>query len=212
MHQGIQQAGFILFLLFICFLAQALKEAGIPTFGLMQGMMMYAGYQISTGAALQASIIICVSMAGSLAGASLVFHLARKKGDRVTNILGRLLPVSPEKTEKACNVLSRSSFITVLAGRMLPGMMLPISFTAGRLHFSCRSFIAGVASQLAIWTGIFVSIGLSTPTILPQFITSTYPVLKPAADAVMITCILAAVIIALKRFSISGIRLPILHG
>jgi membrane protein DedA with SNARE-associated domain len=108
--------------------------------------------------------IVLTALLGSLAGAFFVYHIARSKGSKVV----KYLPVlDSTRFEKASKVLSRSSFPAVTLGRLLPGMMLPVSLVAGMMHFPLLSFMAGVFVQLCLWVLCFLFLGNTAEQIIP---------------------------------------------
>ena len=164
MYQEMHQTGLIPIILIICFLAQALKEGGIPTFGLMHSIMLYAGFKIALGDIFLGTSIVLTALLASLAGAFFVYHIARSKGSKGV----KYLPVlDSAQYKKASKVLSRCSFPAVTLGRLLPGMMLPVSLVAGMMHFPLLSFMAGVFVQLCLWVLCFLVLGNTAGQIIP---------------------------------------------
>ena len=70
-------------ILVIIFLAQALKEMGIPSLGLSHSLLLYAGYLFSSGNPYFGGLIIIFTFLGSFCGAFLVFYLSRWRGDQL---------------------------------------------------------------------------------------------------------------------------------
>ncbi len=164
MYQHMPETGLIPIVLMICFLSQTLKEMGIPTFGLMHSMMIYAGYKIAMGDVLWGTSIILTAMLSSLAGAFIVYQIARSKG----SLWVKYLPVLDSASfEKASKLLSCCSIPAVTLGRLLPGMMLPVSLVAGLMHFPLLSFMAGVFVQLCLWVLCFLFLGNTAGQIFP---------------------------------------------
>lgn len=203
MHQGIQQAGFILFLLFVCFLAQALKEAGIPTFGLMHSMIIYAVFETSYGSIRVGATIILTALMGSLFGATLVFYLARSNSTRWLRYLPHF---NPSRSVKAAKILARSSFAAVTFSRLLPGMMLPVSLLAGTLKLPFRRFITGVLIQLTIWVLFFFFLGNAAWQALPVPVLDVSFILHwLIAASLTITGIAIIIMLAKNRISINTV-------
>lgn len=203
MHQGIQQAGFILILLFICFLAQALKEAGIPTFGLMHCMMLYAVYETSYGSIRVGAAIILTALMGSLFGASLVFHLARSNSTRWLRYLPHF---NPSRSLKAARILARSSFAAVTFSRLLPGMMLPVTLLAGTLKLRYIHFVAGVLLQLGIWVFCLFYLGNAAVHAMPvPALDISFVFHWLIAASLIVTGVAIIIMLAKKRFSFNTV-------
>ena len=168
MPASLAQASPGISILVIIFLAQALKEMGVPSFGLTHSLLLYAGYQFSSGSPYFGLAIILLTFLGSLCGASLIFHLARLKGDKFLAFLDRYGVVKPETLAKARSVLKSSSFMTISMGRSIPGLMLPTSILAGTLDFPISSFLSGVVVTLSLWVAVIVAMGTTFCHILPQ--------------------------------------------
>jgi len=147
-------------ILAIVFTAQALKEMGIPSFGLTHTTLLFAGYQIFSGGLLLGIAVILSIFLGSLCGASQVFQLARWKGNwLLARLVGRGL-VKSETVRKARRSLEGSAFIAVVSGRSIPGLMLPTSLLAGMLDIPASCFLPGVLIPLSLWvSGIVITGG-----------------------------------------------------
>ena len=168
MPAGIEQVSSGLTLLVIVFIAQALKEMGIPSFGLTHSILLYTGYQFSIG-----NIYICVAVIlfiflGSLCGASLIFQLGRLKGKKLLSKLEHYNLIKPEARLRTGNILTRSSFITISIGRSIPGLMLPTSLLAGILDIPVPSFLLGIIVPLSLWVSLIVTMGSSFNYFLPH--------------------------------------------
>jgi len=155
-------------ILVIVFVAQALKEMGIPSFGLTHTILLFAGYQLVSGSILLGVAVILSICLGSLCGAGLVFNLARWKGDRLlAGLVGQGL-VKPEAMPRLQRILKGPSAITVATGRSIPGLMLPTSLLAGMLDIPASGFFTGVLIPLALWVSAIVVTGGTLKLVLPH--------------------------------------------
>jgi membrane protein DedA with SNARE-associated domain len=164
-----QPPGIVAAILFLAFFAQALKEIGIPSPGLTQSLLIYAGYQFSGGGFLYGGGIVLLTLAGSLSGAGLVFCLSKYGGSRVLERLIRYTVITPEAVEKARNKISAHSFLSVALGRSVPGLMVPTSIVAGTLKMPIRKFLTGIIFPLSIWIILLTSLGNTFGQYIPQF-------------------------------------------
>ena len=157
----IQQYSSIVVILFLAFLFQALKEIGIPSPGMTQGFLVFAGVLISSGAMLFGLGIILFIFTGSLCGAFLIYHLGRLGTNIILEKLKHFARISPDAMEKAKNNVSKYSIITVSAGRSVPGMMVHTSIIAGTIKMPAGKFLAGILIPLSAWIALLTSLGAS---------------------------------------------------
>jgi membrane protein DedA with SNARE-associated domain len=155
-------------ILVIVFFAQALKEMGIPSFGLTHSLLLYAGYQFSSGSPYLGAAIVLSTFLGSLCGASLIFYLARLMGDKLLAKLDRFGLIKPEAMAKAKTRLTKISFVTISIGRSIPGLMVPTSILAGILDFPVSSFLTGIIVTLSLWVVAIVTTGSVFKFFIPK--------------------------------------------
>jgi membrane protein DedA with SNARE-associated domain len=163
-----EQASVIVAILLLAFFAQALKEVGIPSPGLTQSLLLYAGYQFSSGGIHFGIGIIFFTFLGSLCGAYLIFCLARFGGNKLLAKLNRHVGISPEAMEKVRNKITTYSFITVTVGRSIPGLMVPTSIVAGTLRMPIGKFLLGIVFPLSLWIVVLTTLGSTFGHFTPQ--------------------------------------------
>jgi membrane protein DedA with SNARE-associated domain len=163
-----QPPAIVAVILFLAFFAEALKEIGIPSPGLTQSLLLYAGYQFSRGGWLFGIGIVLFTFVGSLSGACLVFSLAKFGGDKLLEMINRYTFITPAAIEKARTKISAHSFMTVTVGRSIPGFMVPTSMAAGALKMPIRKFLLGIIFPLSLWIIFFTTLGGSASYFVPQ--------------------------------------------
>jgi membrane protein DedA with SNARE-associated domain len=163
-----QPPGIVAAILFLAFFAQALKEIGIPSPGLTQSLLLYAGYQFSGGGLFFGVGIVFATCVGSLSGACLVFGLAKFGGDKLLAIINRYTFITPDAIEKARKKVSAYSFISVSVGRSIPGFMVPTSIAAGVIKMPIRKFLLGIILPLSLWIIFFTSLGSTAGYFSPR--------------------------------------------
>jgi membrane protein DedA with SNARE-associated domain len=168
MPASIEQASSGIAILVIVFFAQALKEMGIPSLGLTHSLLLYAGYQFSSGSLYFGMAIILFTFLGSLSGACLIFYLTRSRYKKILATLLHYSLIKSEAMARARSILIKSSFVTISIGRSIPGLMLPTSILAGTLDFSISSFLTSVVVTLSLWVVVIVTIGTTSTYITPQ--------------------------------------------
>ena len=156
-------------ILFLAFFAQALKELGIPSPGLTQSLLLYAGYQFSGDSLLFGTGIVLFTFMGSLSGACLVFCLAKFGGNRLLAKINTFTRINTDAIEKARTKISAYSFITVTVGRSIPGLMVPTSIVAGTLKMPIHKFLVGIIFPLSLWIMFYTTLGRTLGHFVPQF-------------------------------------------
>ena len=179
MPANIEQAPVIIAILVLAFCAQALKETGIPSPGLSQSLLIYAGYQIARGGIFFGIGIILLTFAGSLCGAYLIYSLARFGGPKLLAKIKRYSRFSPDSMEKAGNTIKRFSSLSVTVGRSIPGLMVPTSIIAGTLKMPAGKFLLGLVFPLTIWMVVLASVGGGIRNFSPQINLSPNQLLLP---------------------------------
>ena len=199
MPAGIAQASSGALVLFIAFIAQALKEMGIPSPGLSQSLLLYAGYQLSFGSPYLGTEIILSTFLGSLSGACLIFFLARWKGEVFLAWLDRHALIKAGAVVKVRSILTTSSFMTISIGRSIPGLMLPTSILAGIMNMPLPGFLGGIVLALSVWVIAFVAVGTTLKHLAPQIHLSSNTLVLPLA-ALLVSGVLAGFITMWRRY------------
>ena len=169
--------------------AQALKELGIPSPGVTQGALVYAGCQLAAGHVLSGSLIITAVYIGSLGGALLACSIGRSLGATLVRRQGGWLRLSAPDLERAEARLGRGTLWTVTVGRMVPGLMAPLSLAAGMMRVQVWAFAAGVSLSTLAWAGLLAGAGAAG---LGVFGRSTLRASAPLLAAVTTCTILLA--------------------
>jgi len=93
-------------------------------------------------------------------GATNLYLLSRHYGHRLLEgRLGRLIHVTPERLDKAEAWFGRYGALTIIFGRHVPGLRIPITVAAGLLRVPYRVFAPSVVVSTAIWAGIGLWLG-----------------------------------------------------
>jgi membrane protein DedA with SNARE-associated domain len=187
MPASIEHASVIIAILLLAFFAQALKEIGIPSPGLTQSLLLYAGYQFSRGEFIPGGGIILLTFLGSLCGAYLIFCLARFGGMKLLAKLNHYVAISPGSMEKARKTITTHSFLTVSVGRSIPGLMVPTSIVAGTLKMPVGKFLAGILLPLSLWIVVLTILGGSFGYFTPAIKLSPDRFLLPLGILVVIS-------------------------
>ena len=152
----------------LAFVAQALKEWGIPSPGVTQSSLMYAGCQLTAGSFLTGTVIILAIFSGSLCGSSVAYCSGRFLGVRFINRFGKYIHLTPEKLDELKSKIGNRATPAIMLGRFVPTMMAPLSVAAGIMRIPMAKYSAGIALAVLIWESLFVSIGAFTGKALSE--------------------------------------------
>ena len=140
--------------------AQALKEVGIPSPGVTQGALVYAGYQLASGHHASGALIIVADLprvAVRRTRGLLVRPVSWRGAD--AGRTGRYLRLSARDLERAKARLGRGTLWAVTVGRMIPAIMAPLSLVAGMMRVRVTAFAAGVSLSTLAWAGLLAGRG-----------------------------------------------------
>ncbi len=177
---GTITAGSILWLVII-FLLAMITEMGMPTFPIIEGLLVFAGFKIVHEACSIASLapFLILAPTGRLCGSTSTYWLSHSLGDKLIDKFGRRIRFTRERLEKTKQRLTRMALPNIIMARLIPGLGILASITYGASHIQFRRFITGVLIQLIIWEAIFLALGalgggiafLFAPEFRPLFIT-----------------------------------------
>lgn len=172
--------------------AQALKEVGIPSPGVTQGALVYAGYQVAGGHVLVGSTIIAAVYAGSLGGALIAYAIGRSVGTRLVNRPSRYLHLSARNLERAKARLGKRALWAVTGGRMVPAIMAPLSVVAGVMRMPVASFAGGVSLNTLAWAVLLACLGaVCGPTLDSLALSANLPLLVALTAGTVLVASLA---------------------
>jgi membrane protein DedA with SNARE-associated domain len=137
-----------------------LEESGIPM--LMPGdvFVMYVGHHaahsLPTLLAAWLGLIAVVVL-----GASNLYFISRRWGrSLVEHRLARVLHLTPTRIEEAERWFGRWGVWTLVLGRHVPGLRVPLTVAAGIFRVPYPVFVASVAISTAVWAGFFMTLGV----------------------------------------------------
>ena len=143
----------------IVFVFQALREMGVTFPGMMQGMLIYAGFQLTSSGELVILPLLVAVFLGSIFGSVLIYSVARFWGVRLSSRFGKRLGRAQGLMGRARTKLERAGLIPVFIGRLIPGLMIPTSLVSGSMRLPAGKFVAGVVLSLIVWAGVFIGLG-----------------------------------------------------
>lgn len=107
-------------------------------------------------------LVYFLTVAGSITGIMLIYHIGKRYGDRLLeflsrSFLGRIFPV--RMIEKAKNKFSDRGDLIVLLNRFLPGMRAPICFAAGVVGMKRHKMFYYSLTSVLVWNVFLVTAG-----------------------------------------------------
>ena len=145
----------------IIFLLAMLTEMGLPTYPLIEGLIVFAGFQIVHGTGSTASLVpfLIVAPAGRLCGSTSTYWLSHSYGDRLVDKFGQRIRITRERLEKTRQKITRAALPNLIMARLTPGLAVLASVTYGTTRIRFRYFFIGVLIQLLIWEGVYLALG-----------------------------------------------------
>jgi len=147
-------------------LAQTLKEMGIPSPGVTQSALMYAGYQGIAGNYLPGMVIVLAIYCGSMCGATITYHLGKYLGIPLIKKFGKYIHLTQDKLETVKNKVNNKSVLVIFGARFIPTIMAPLSFTAGMIRIPLLKYLAGISLVVILWASLFIGIGAVSGRVL----------------------------------------------
>ena len=138
-----------------------------------------AGFEISRGGMSFATTLIAAT-AGSVAGALLLYAIARRGGRPAILGLHRILRVDEAALRRAEERFARNGTWLVLLGRMVPGLRSLVSLPPGLLRMPLSRFVALTAAGSLAWNALLIALGRQ----LGERWDQVAPVVAPVATGV----------------------------
>ncbi len=107
-------------------------------------------------------IVYFLTVAGSITGIMLIYHIGRRYGDSMLVVLsrtflGRIFPV--RLIQRARKKFRERGDLIVLFNRFLPGMRAPIGFAAGMSGIKINRFFVYNAISVFVWNAFLITAG-----------------------------------------------------
>jgi membrane protein DedA with SNARE-associated domain len=156
------------------FFAQSLKEWGIPSPGVTQGAMVFAGYQIASGNPYIGIVIAMAILLGFVTGSTSLYLISRSTGNFFSKHLNRLFRLNANRLEELKTKLKTGHWLAVMIARFIPAVMAPLTVVAGLVKFPLRRFYIGTGLAMLVWLSFFCGIGLIWGNTAIDFIAPSY--------------------------------------
>jgi membrane protein DedA with SNARE-associated domain len=123
-----------------------------------EAILPLAGYLVGQGE-LSFALVMAASTAGSVAGAVILYELARRGGRPFALRFGRFARVDEERLERAERWFVRRGPVVVLVARCVPGVRSLVSLPAGVLRMPRVQYALLTTIGTVVWNAVLVSLG-----------------------------------------------------
>ncbi len=142
--------------LLVVFLLVFLQETGIPSPVPNELILLFAGYQASTGR-LSLTLLFVVAVAGDFIGTSALYFIFYFFGSRLLMRFPKWFP--PARVEYWRNRISGQDHWGIYVGRLVPYARAYVSVVAGSLRVRPKIFMPAVFLSAITWSGGYVILG-----------------------------------------------------
>jgi membrane protein DedA with SNARE-associated domain len=137
-----------------------LEESGVPMPMPGDVFVMYVGHHSAHGVlTLLAAWLGLIGVV--VLGATNLFLISRRWGrSLVEQRFAKLLHLTPARIDQAERWFARWGVWTLVLGRHIPGLRVPLTVAAGIFRVRYPVFVASVAISTAVWSGFFMAVGV----------------------------------------------------
>jgi membrane protein DedA with SNARE-associated domain len=136
-----------------------LEESGVPMPMPGDVFVMYIGHHAGQGLLTWLAAWLGL-IAVVVLGASNLYWISQRWGRSIVeHRLAKVLHLTPARIDRAERWFGRYGVWTLVFGRHIPGLRVPLTVAAGIFRVPYRVFIASVAISTAAWAGFFMMLG-----------------------------------------------------
>ena len=177
-----------------------IEESGIPLFIPGDAFLIYVGHRLPHNVPVFLAAWVGFTLAVTF-GATNLYLLSRRYGRRLLeHRLAKLLHLTPARLDNAESWFNRYGPWTLIFGRHILGLRVPLTVAAGVLKLRYRVFALSVAVSSAAWAGLFLILGAIFGPSLERSIRSS-PLLYVAGAAVLLVVVVGIAIVRSRRDS-----------
>jgi membrane protein DedA with SNARE-associated domain len=180
------------------------EESGPPLFIPGDAFLIYVGNRLPRDVPIFLAAWVGFVVAVTF-GSTNLYLLSRHFGRRLLeHRLARFLDLTPARLDRAETWFKRYGPWTLIFGRHIPGLRVPLTAAAGVLKLPYRVFALSVVVSSSVWAGAFLILGAIYGPSLERSIRSSP--LVYAAVAVALLAVVAGVAIVRSRRTSKEVR------
>jgi membrane protein DedA with SNARE-associated domain len=135
------------------------EEAGIPLLVPGDVILAYTGYKISLAPHSSLWLGLMVATLAVAGGSTILFFMSRRWGQTIVSKVGKFLFISHTDIARAEELFRKYGAWTILIGRHIPGMRMPLTIFAGISGMPYRVFITSTLASTVLWITLFLNVG-----------------------------------------------------
>lgn len=138
------------------------EECGIPLPINGDIILAYTGYRLSVvahGPAVWQAFI--AAQLAALAGATVLFFLARRWGEAIILKLGKFIFLEEKHIRAAERMFRRWGVLAIIVGRHIPGLRIPVTIFAATSGVKYPIFIVSTFISTSVWILVYLVAGKS---------------------------------------------------
>jgi membrane protein DedA with SNARE-associated domain len=136
-----------------------IEEMGIPIIVPGDAVVAYVGYGLSQHNSVSVWQALIVAMIATLIGSSVLFFASRRYGRFVIDRLGKYVFLKPKHIAAAEKLFKRYGVWTIIIGRHIPGLRVPITIFAATSGVRYRTFITCTFVSTGLWILFYLNVG-----------------------------------------------------
>jgi membrane protein DedA with SNARE-associated domain len=137
-----------------------LEEAGIPLPVPGDMLVMLAGEQHRQSIPYDAAII-AIASAAVFVGSSALYLLSRRGGRSLIEKYGKYMHLNPERLGRMERWFQRHGPLSIVLGRLIPGLRIPTTVMAGLSNVPYRVYAPTAAIAALIWSALYFWLGVA---------------------------------------------------
>ncbi len=136
-----------------------LEEMGVPIIVPGDAILAYTGLSVSRSHGASLWFAFTIALIAVILGASILFFISRRYGQKAVEKLGRFIFLKESHIERAEKLFAKFGIWTIIFGRHVPGMRIPITIFAAISGVKYRTFILSTLASTALWIVFYLHVG-----------------------------------------------------
>jgi membrane protein DedA with SNARE-associated domain len=141
------------------FLFLVVEEAGVPVWFLPGDALIMAAGATPGNTPTTIVLVLLAATAGAFAGSSVLYSIVRRGGRPVLDRYGRFLHLNEKRISTVEGWLRRYGALSIVAGRLIPGLRTPTTVMAGLFEVPYWIFAPSTAVAALLWATLYFFAG-----------------------------------------------------